>query len=76
MVLQEFKLGRTHILSEKLVDRSMRITLNDRLQSDSKLKHYSVLYSLDTWTLMSFSFLCNIQKLQASVVRMVMLEIY
>ena len=63
-------------MSDKLVDRSMRITLNDILQSDSKLKPYSFLYSLDTWTLMSFSFLCNIQKLKASVVHMVMLEIY
>ena len=76
MVLQEFMLGRTHILSEKLVDRSMRITLNNRLQSDRKLKPYSLLYSLDTWTLMSLSFLWNIQKLQASLVHIVMLEIY
>ena len=63
-------------MSEKLVDRSMRITLNDRLQSDLKLKPHSLLYSLDTWTLMSLSFLWNIQKLQASLVHIVILEIY
>ena len=62
MFFQEFKLGRTHILSEKLVDRSMRITLNDRLQSDLKLKPHSLLYSLDTWTLMSFSFFMEYSK--------------
>ena len=59
------------MFSDILVNRSMCITFNDRLQRESKLKPFSLPCSLEADVI--FLSLCNVRKLYASVAHMAML---